>query len=71
MNMAFEAVFGTRCGIRGVRGLAAEASEATEALPLGVWACDTTLLTASGTAEALGGGNGDIDMLEVDAVWAR
>lgn len=71
MNMAFEAVFGTRWGSRDVRGLAVEASEATEGLRLGVWAWDTTLLTPSGTAVALGRGNGDIEMLEVDAVWAR
>lgn len=69
MYMAFDAVLGTRC-IRGVRGDAVEASDVIEGLPLGVCACDTTLLTPSGTGLFIGGGNGDIEMLEVEAVWA-
>lgn len=67
--MAFEGVLGTTCPL-GVRGLDVEASEVTEGVRLGVWAWETTLFTPSGTALGNGGGNGDMDMLVMEAEWA-
>jgi len=67
--MAFEGTFGTR-GPFGARGLDVEAWEAIEGDFWGVWACETTLLTASGAALGKGGGNGDIEMLVTEAEWA-
>jgi hypothetical protein len=37
---------------------------------LGTCACEATRLTPSGTAAGRGGGNGEIDMPEMDAAWA-
>jgi hypothetical protein len=69
MYMAFEGVFGTTC-TRGFRGELVDASEVTEGVPLGVCACEATLLTASGTALGSGGGKGDMEMLLTEAEWA-
>ena len=69
MYIAFDGIFGTT-GACGVRGLFVGASDVTDAGLFGVCACDATLLTPSGSAVGRGGGNGDIDMQEVDAWWA-
>lgn len=53
--------------VRGFRGLDVDASEAMDGARFGVCACETTLLTPSGTALGSGGGNGDIEMLEMEA----
>jgi hypothetical protein len=64
-------MFGTTWGC-GVRGLFVVASDVTDGVFFGICACDATLLTPSGTAVERGGGNGDIEMQEVDAFsWAR
>jgi hypothetical protein len=69
MYIAFEGMFGTTGGW-GVRGLFAGASDVTDDGFFGVCACDAILLTPSGSALGRGGGNGDIEMQEVDAWWA-
>lgn len=68
MYIAFEGVFGT-AETRGFRRELVEASDTTEGVRLGVAACEATLLTASGTAVGSGGGNGEIDILLIDAEW--
>jgi len=55
--------------VRGFRGEFVDTSDITEGGFLGVAVCETTLLTASGTA-LRGGGNGEIDMLLMEAEWA-
>lgn len=67
--MAFEGILGT-IWTRGFRGELVDASDVTEGVRFGVCACEVILLTASGTALASGGGNGDIEMLLTDAEWA-
>lgn len=69
--MALDGIFGRAeaLDVLGIRG-AAETSERIEGGALGFCACDTTLLTASGTAVGSGGGNGETDMLVTEAWWA-
>ena len=69
MYIEFDGFFGTT-GVRGVRGLAVEASEATEGGLRLLCDCDTTLPTPSGTGLEVGGGKGDIEMLEIEAECA-
>lgn len=68
MYIAFASVLGTVGAVRGVRGELEGASDDNE----GVFpcACEATLPTASGVGVAVGGGNGDIEMLETDAECA-
>lgn len=72
--MAFEGIFGktgiAAFGVLGLFVLVVEASETPEGVLIGVWAWDTILLTPSGAALGNGGGNGDMEMVETDAVWA-
>ena len=68
MYIAFEGMFGTT-GAWGIRGLPV-ASDVTDGALFGVCACDATLLTPSGRAVGRGGGNGEIEIQEVDAWWA-
>ena len=72
MYMALEGMFGTSGVLRpfGARGLDIDASEVIDGVRFGAWACDTTLLTPSGIATGNGGGNGDMEMLEMEAEWA-
>lgn len=70
MYIAFEGIFGTVWVVRGFRGVLVDASETTEGDFLGVAACDATLLTASGTALGRGGGNGEMEMLLIEAECA-
>jgi hypothetical protein len=55
----------------GVYGLLLPTSDFVGGALFGVCACDTTLLTPSGRAVGRGGGNGDIEMQDVDALWAE
>jgi hypothetical protein len=64
--IALEGVFGTTWAC-GVRGLFVAASDVTDGTLFGACACDAILLIASGAAFGRGGGNGDIEMQEVDA----
>jgi hypothetical protein len=67
MYMALDGVFGRIC-CRGV--LCAADVEDPDAIDAeSFWACDTALCTASDFA-TLGGGNGEMDIEEIDAEWA-
>jgi hypothetical protein len=68
--IAFAGVFGTVCGVRGFRGEFVEASDTTDGDLLGVAAWETTLCRASGTAAGSGGGNGEMEMLLIEAECA-
>jgi hypothetical protein len=61
-------MFGTAWafGVFGVRGVV-EVSERMEDGRLGSWDCEAIRLIASGMATGRGGGNGDIEMLVMDA----
>lgn len=67
--MAFEGMFGT-CGVCGGLGTLAVVSDLKEDVLwcVEVWA--VSLLTPSGTALGRGGGNGDIEMLDMEAECA-
>ena len=67
--MSLEAIFGTVC-VFGVRGLVEEVSEVTDGFLFGVAGACVSLETASGSAVGGGGGNGDIEMLVMDAECA-
>ena len=69
MYIAFEGVFGTTCAC-GVRGDCFEDVEATVGVLGGTLTCDATRVTPSGRALGRGGGNGDIEMADTEAVWA-
>ena len=56
--------------MREFRGEFGDASDIADDAFLGDAACVATLLTASGTALGSGGGNGDMEMLLIDAEWA-
>jgi len=72
MYMSFEGVLGTGNGwVRGVLGLLAEDSDVADGgVRFGVGFCAAIRLIPSGTALETGGGNGEMEMLETEAVWA-
>jgi hypothetical protein len=57
-------------GVCGARAVLVEVYDATDGVLLRVCACEASLLTPSGTAVGDGGGNGDMEMLEMEAEWA-
>lgn len=69
MYMAFEGIFGTTWAW-GVRGDCFEDVDAMVGVLGGPLACVAIRVTASGVPFGRGGGKGDIDMAETEAVWA-
>jgi len=59
-------------GVCGARAVLVELYDATDGVGvlLRLCACEASLLTPSGTALGNGGGNGDMEMLEMEAEWA-